>query len=77
MAFKSDVVPSGAQVADSLTKVMDNTMIRECLRQGRYALHDEHEILRSRSDNRARLQWFRQQNTEANGVNDIQESQDA
>ena len=68
-------VPSGAQVADSLTKMMDNTMIRECLRQGRYALHDEHEILRSRSDNRARLQWFRQQNTEANGVKDIQESQ--
>ena len=68
-------VPSGAQVADSLTKVMDNTMIRECLRQGRYALHDEHEILRSRSDSRARLQWFRQQGSEANGVNDIQESQ--
>ena len=64
-------VPSGAQVADSLTKVMDNTMIRECLRQGRYALHDEHEILRSRSDSRARLQWFRQQGSEANGDADI------
>lgn len=68
-------VPSGAQVADSLTKVMDNTMIRECLCQGRYALHDQHDILRSRSDSRARLQWFRQQGSEANEVKDIQESQ--
>eukprot|EP00435_Cladocopium_sp_Y103_P048969 s935_g14.t1 len=49
-------VPSGAQVADSLTKIMDNTMLRECLRIGRYCLHDEAEILKVRSDSRARLQ---------------------
>lgn len=52
-------VPSGAQVADSLTKIMDNTMLRECLRLGKYSLHDEAEILKARSDSRARLQWIR------------------
>ena len=52
-------VPSGAQVADSLTKIMDNTMLRECLKLGRYCLHDEAEILKARSDSRARLQWLR------------------
>ena len=50
-------VPS--QVADSLTKSMDNTMLRECLKVGKYSLHDESEILKARSDSRARLQWFR------------------
>ena len=53
-------VPSGAQVADSLTKIMDNTMIRECLHLGKYCLHDESEILKARSDSRSRLQWLRQ-----------------
>ena len=54
-------VPSGAQVADALTKVMDNTMIRECLRLGKYSLRDEAETLKARSDSRARLQWLREQ----------------
>ena len=53
-------VPSAAQVADSLTKVMDNTMLRECLHLGKYCLHDESEILKARSDSRSRLQWLRQ-----------------
>ena len=57
-------VPSGAQVADSLTKVMDNVMLRECLHLGKYCLHDESEILKARSDSRTRLQWLRQ-NAEA------------
>ena len=52
-------VPSGAQVADALTKVMDSTMLRECLKLGKYCLHDESEILKSRSDSRSRLQWLR------------------
>ena len=51
-------VPSGAQIADSLTKAMDPTMLRECLRLGVYSLHDEAEILRARSDARSRLQWL-------------------
>ena len=53
-------VPSGAQIADSLTKVMDNFMLRECLHLGKYCLHDEAEMLKSRSDARTRLQWLRQ-----------------
>ena len=52
-------VPSAAQIADALTKRMDNTMLRECLRLGRYSLHDESEILKARSDSRARLNWLR------------------
>ena len=55
-------VPSGAQVADSLAKVMDNTMLRAVLNQGHYSLHDEHEILKSRSDSRTRLKWLQSQN---------------
>lgn len=54
-------VPSGAQVADSLTKTMDNAMIRECLRLGHYGLHDEAATLKARSDKKARLQWLREQ----------------
>ena len=53
-------VPSAAQDADSLTKVMDSTMLRECLHLGKYCLHDECEILKARSDSRTRLQWLRQ-----------------
>ena len=54
-------VPSGAQVADALTKIMDNTMLRTCIHQGHYSLHDEHEILKSRSDARSRLKWLQSQ----------------
>ena len=53
-------VPSAAQLADALTKVMDSTILRTCLSQGKYSLHDESEILRTRSDRRTRLQWFKQ-----------------
>ena len=53
-------VPSAAQVADSLTKIMDNTILRERLHLGKYCLHDESEILKARSDSRTRLQWLRQ-----------------
>ena len=54
-------VPSAAQVADALTKVMDSTMLRECLKLGKYSLHDEAETLKARSDARTRLQWIRDQ----------------
>ena len=60
-------VPSQAQVADSLTKIMDNTMLRECLKVGKYSLHDESEILKARSDSRARLQWLRNSTEEMQG----------
>ena len=51
-------VPSGAQVADCLTKIMDSTVLRECLRLGRYTLQDEQEILRHRADARTRIRWL-------------------
>eukprot|EP00434_Breviolum_minutum_P029213 symbB.v1.2.025839.t2/scaffold2536.1/size76742/5 len=53
-------VPSGAQMADALTKVMDGATLRECIALGRYCLKDESEILKARSDSRARVQWLRQ-----------------
>ena len=52
-------VPSSAQVADCLTKVMDNSTLRELMCIGRYQLSDEKEILKNRSDKKARLQWFK------------------
>ena len=54
-------VPSAAQMADALTKVMDNSILRQCLHKGFYSLHDEQEILKARSDARSRLKWFQQQ----------------
>ena len=48
-------VHSGAQLADALTKVMENTFLRETLRIGQYKLHDELEVLKSRASSRNRL----------------------
>ena len=53
-------VPSGAQVADALTKTMDNTVLRECLRLGIYKLHDEQALLKTRADARTRVRWLRE-----------------
>ena len=53
-------VPSGAQIADALTKIMDCTVLRACLKSGWYSLHDEQEILRARSDKRSQLRWIQQ-----------------
>ena len=58
-------VPSGAQIADALTKIMDCSMLRACLKSGWYSLHDEAEILRARSDKRSQLQWL-QRNAKSN-----------
>ena len=52
-------VHSAAQLADALTKPMDGTILRECLKQGRYSLRDETEILKARSCARTRLQWLK------------------
>ena len=54
-------VPSGAQIADALSKVTDNTTLRTCLQKGSYSLHDEQEILKARSDSRSRLKWLQSQ----------------
>ena len=59
-------VPSQAQLADALTKIMDASILRECMALGRYSLHDESQILRARSDSRAKLQWLRHMSTDSN-----------
>ena len=51
-------VHSAAQLADVLTKIMDGTIIRECLANSTYRLHDSDEILKQRADKRARLRWL-------------------
>ena len=53
-------VPTGAQLADCLTKIMDNSVIRAVLKYGVYKLFDEGEILRKRANTRTRMQWLRQ-----------------
>eukprot|EP00435_Cladocopium_sp_Y103_P030271 s3530_g7.t1 len=52
-------VHSGAQLADSLTKIMATSFLRETILQGKYRLNDELEILKARSDSRTRLKWLR------------------
>ena len=42
-------VHSGAQLADSLTKIMENGFLRETLSLGQYKLHDELEVLKDRA----------------------------
>ena len=54
-------VHSAAQLADSLTKCMDNTALRQFLAAGRCIIHDVDETLKVRADNRARKQWRDQQ----------------
>ena len=61
-------VPSQAQLADALTKIMDASILRERLARGRYSLHDEDQILRARSDSRARMQWLRNMSQDSKGV---------
>ena len=52
-------VHSGAQLADSLTNIMDTSFRRETLLQGKYRLNDELEILKARLDKRTRLKWLK------------------
>ena len=52
-------VHSGAQLADALTKVMENSFLRETLAVGKYRLHDEQATLKQRACNRNRLRWLR------------------
>ena len=59
---------SGAQLADCLTKPMDGGLLRECLREGKYALFDENQILKNRSDTKKRLSWYKSQANELSGV---------
>ena len=62
-------VHSAAQLADCLTKCMDNTSLRQFLAAGRCIIHDVDEILKVRADNRARKQWRDQQWMSGSHVN--------
>ena len=53
-------VASGAMLADCLTKAMDSSRLRECLKSGRYALFDEEMVLKERSDKRQYLKWVKE-----------------
>eukprot|EP00435_Cladocopium_sp_Y103_P027437 s224_g6.t1 len=52
-------ISTQAMLADCLTKSMDASMLRECLRSGKYTLFDESESLRLRASKREKLQWLR------------------
>ena len=56
-------VHTGAQLADGLTKIMNNSLLRETLQLGRCRLADEESVLKARASNRTRLQWLRQAET--------------
>lgn len=58
-------VTSNAQLADCLTKSMDGSVLRECLRSGRYALFDEGRILQQRSDKKQRIKWAKEVTTDS------------
>ena len=51
-------VHSAAQMADSLTKDMDTTVLRSFLSKGKCILHDVDEILKQRADKKVRQQWY-------------------
>ena len=52
-------VHSGAQLADSLTKIMETSFLRETLRLGKYRLNDELAVLKRRSNARNRIRWLK------------------
>ena len=73
-------VHSAAQLADSLTKCMDNSALRQFLAAGRCIIHDIDEILKVRADNRARKQWQNQQwisatSSHVNGSSSLQKTE--
>lgn len=59
-------VHSGAQLADSLTKVMQNHFLRHTLRIGKYRLHDEQQVLKERATTRNRVKWLSQEDHQDN-----------
>ena len=52
-------VHSGAQLADSLTKIMESSFLRETLKRGYYKLNDELEVLKDRACARNRIKWLK------------------
>ena len=47
-------------LADCLTKTMDSSVLRDCLRTGKDSLFDEDQVLKQRADGRQRLKWIRE-----------------
>ena len=58
-------VPSQAQMADCLTKSMDPTTLRMCLKTGRYCLYDEKKVWQERADRKQRSRWLSSMNESA------------
>lgn len=54
-------VSSRAQLADSLTKAMDGSLLRQCLTEGRYSLFDEESTLKARAEKRNCLLWVKKE----------------
>eukprot|EP00435_Cladocopium_sp_Y103_P071338 s690_g37.t1 len=61
-------VHSAAQMADSLTKDMDTSVLRSFLAKGKCILHDVDEILKQRADKKVRQQWYQQNSEEGSGL---------
>jgi hypothetical protein len=55
-------ISTQAMLADSLTKSMDASVLRESLRTGKFSLFDEGESLKLRASKRDRLKWIHQGN---------------
>ena len=51
-------ISTQAMLADALTKTMDSSVLRQCLKTGKYSLFDETESLKQRATKRERLQWI-------------------
>ena len=52
-------VPSGAQLADALTKAMESHFLRETLSLGTYRIYDEEATLKARAKSKDRLRWLK------------------
>ena len=59
-------VPSGAQLADALTKAMESNFLRETLKYGFYRLADEQSTLKERAKTKDRLAWLKNQKQSLN-----------
>ena len=51
-------ISTQAMLADTLTKTMDSSVLRQCLKTGQYSLFDETESLKQRASKRERLRWI-------------------
>ena len=46
-------------LADCLTKVMDSSLLRQVLLNGRYQIYDETNVLKENADKKKALAWFK------------------